>query len=104
MDPHTEQQAEITRRTLLGRGAAGLGGIALASLLGKDKAEAVFDPEAEYIRRWLPELSSVKTEYLVTGKIPPNELEALDYPAPIVDHKVQQRLFKALYQETKTSS
>ncbi|MDY6940851.1 MAG: FAD-binding domain-containing protein [Cyanobacteriota bacterium] len=63
-----------------------------------------FDPEAEYIRRWLPELSSVDTQYLVMGKIPPEELDRLGYPAPIVDHKIQQRHFKALYQETKESA
>jgi deoxyribodipyrimidine photo-lyase len=60
-----------------------------------------FDPEGEYIRQWLPELSSVDTEYLVTGKIPCSEREACGYPEPIVDHKQQQREFKRLYQEQK---
>jgi len=60
-----------------------------------------FDSEGEYIRKWVAELRSVDTEYIVTGKIPPEELEAVDYPAPIVDHSVQQRKFKALYQEQK---
>jgi deoxyribodipyrimidine photo-lyase len=60
-----------------------------------------FDPEAEYIRQWLPELSSVETEYLVTGKIPAGDREAADYPAPIVDHKQRQREFKALYKQQK---
>ncbi|MBE9040574.1 deoxyribodipyrimidine photo-lyase [Oscillatoriales cyanobacterium LEGE 11467] len=62
-----------------------------------------YDPEAEYIRRWLPQLKSVDTKYLVTGQIPPEELDGLDYPAPIVDHKQQQRYFKELYQQTKTT-
>ena len=56
-----------------------------------------FDPEAEYIRQWLPEISSVDTEYLVTGKIPPLECHSCDYPQPIVDHKKQQQEFKRLY-------
>jgi deoxyribodipyrimidine photo-lyase len=60
-----------------------------------------FDSEGEYIRKWVAELRSVDTAYIVTGKIPPEELEAVDYPAPIVDHNVQQRKFKALYQEQK---
>jgi len=60
-----------------------------------------FDPEAEYIRTWLPELRSVETELLVSGKIPADECEALGYPSPIVDHKQQQREFKQRYQEQK---
>jgi deoxyribodipyrimidine photo-lyase len=63
-----------------------------------------FDPEGEYIREWLPELRSVDSEYLVTGKIPSQELEACGYPAPIVDHNKQQRQFKELYQQQKVAS
>lgn len=62
---------------------------------------AKYDPEAEYIRQWLPELRSQDTEYLVTGKIPDLERYSCDYPQAIVDHKVQQRKFKALYQQQK---
>lgn len=57
-----------------------------------------FDPEAEYIREWLPELRSIETEYLITGKIPKAERQSCSYPAPIVDHSIQQRRFKELYQ------
>ncbi|MGD1809377.1 deoxyribodipyrimidine photo-lyase, 8-HDF type [Dapis sp. BLCC M126] len=60
-----------------------------------------YDPEAEYIRQWVPELRNVDTEYLVTGKISGDERESLGYPAPIVDHKKRQQLFKSLYQEQK---
>ena len=63
-----------------------------------------FDPEGEYIREWLPELRSVDSEYLVTGKIPAQELDACGYPAPIVDHNKQQRQFKELYQQQKVAS
>jgi deoxyribodipyrimidine photo-lyase len=63
---------------------------------------AKFDPEGEYIRQWLPEISSMETEYLVTGKIPDLERYSYDYPQPIVDHKVQQRKFKELYKQQKT--
>jgi len=62
-----------------------------------------FDPEGEYIREWLPELRSVDTEFLISGDIPHAERDALDYPAPIVDHKKQQREFKQRYQEQKSS-
>ena len=60
-----------------------------------------FDPEAEYIRQWLPQLRSVDTEYLVSGKIPQEECDRARYPQPIVDHKVQQRKFKQLYKQQK---
>ncbi len=61
-----------------------------------------YDPEGQYIRQWLPELSSIDTEYLVTGKIAPLDREACGYPQPIVDHKQRQRRFKALYKDNKS--
>ena len=60
-----------------------------------------FDPDAEYIRRWLPELTGVDTKSLITGKISTEEREAADYPEPIVDHQQQQRKFKELYAQQK---
>ncbi len=60
-----------------------------------------FDPEAEYIRSWLPELRSLDTEQLVSGNIPPSDLQACNYPAPIVNHKEQQRIFKEIYKQIK---
>jgi deoxyribodipyrimidine photo-lyase len=62
-----------------------------------------FDAEAEYIREWIPELRSVDTVHLVTGKIPADECSRSGYPTPIVDHAVQQRLFKQLYQQQKAT-
>ncbi|MGK7925319.1 MAG: FAD-binding domain-containing protein [Spirulina sp.] len=62
-----------------------------------------FDPEGEYIRQWVDELRTFDSEYLVTGKIPPLELQYCGYPAPIVDHNQQQRKFKAIYQYCKTT-
>ncbi|MEB3264113.1 MAG: FAD-binding domain-containing protein [Synechococcus sp.] len=56
---------------------------------------AKFDPEASYIRTWLPELRHVATADLITGSIAP--LERRGYPAPIVDHRQQQARFKALH-------
>jgi deoxyribodipyrimidine photo-lyase len=60
-----------------------------------------FDPKGEYIRTWLPELRSLDTESLITGKIPELQRHQCRYPAPIVDHNQQQRLFKELYQQQK---
>ncbi|MEM6400783.1 MAG: FAD-binding domain-containing protein, partial [Cyanobacteria bacterium P01_D01_bin.116] len=60
-----------------------------------------FDSEGEYIRQWVPELSSMDAEYLVTGKITPLERQAVGYPKPIVEHKKQQKLFKEMYKNQK---
>jgi deoxyribodipyrimidine photo-lyase len=58
-----------------------------------------FDPEARYIRHWLPELKHVATRDLLSGEIAP--LERRGYPAPLVNHKQQQARFKALYATIK---
>ncbi|MFM7732818.1 MAG: FAD-binding domain-containing protein [Cyanobium sp.] len=62
---------------------------------------AKFDPEASYIRTWLPELRHVATADLITGSIAP--LERRGYPAPIVDHRQQQARFKALHAALRSS-
>lgn len=62
-----------------------------------------YDPEAEYIREWLPELKSIETEALISGKISSEERDLCGYPLPIVDHSQQQRRFKELYQQQKNS-
>lgn len=60
-----------------------------------------FDPDAEYIRHWLPELRSVDTADLVSGNLNSGDRDRANYPAPIVDHNQQQRRFKELYQRQK---
>ncbi|MEC4893231.1 MAG: FAD-binding domain-containing protein [Oscillatoria sp. PMC 1051.18] len=62
-----------------------------------------YDPEAEYIRQWLPELSSVDTECLVTGKIAAEDRDRCGYPQPIVDRQQQQKEFKQRYKQVKDS-
>ncbi|QQE63980.1 deoxyribodipyrimidine photo-lyase [Leptolyngbya sp. BL0902] len=60
-----------------------------------------FDPDADYIRQWVPELKSLDTQVLVTGKIPAQVCRRIGYPVPIVDHKVQQAIFKDKYKAQK---
>jgi len=62
-----------------------------------------YDPEAEYILIWLPELQGLTVAELLSGNIPPHQCQKRDYPLPIVDHNIQQQKFKQLYQECKNS-
>jgi deoxyribodipyrimidine photo-lyase len=41
-----------------------------------------FDPDGEYVRRWVPELAHLRG----ASTHRPTRLEAPDYPEPIVDH------------------
>ena len=62
-----------------------------------------YDPEGEYILRWLPELRGLTIAELLSGNIPPHQCDRRDYPLPIVEHNIQQQKFKQLYQECKNS-
>jgi deoxyribodipyrimidine photo-lyase len=57
-----------------------------------------FDPDGEYVRRYVPELRAVPDEYLSEpwGMPPEVQKEAgcvigTDYPEPMVDHKVARQ-------------
>lgn len=60
-----------------------------------------YDPDAEYIRHWVPEIRHLDTGDLVTGKIAADECDRAGYPRPIVDHKEQQAIFKEKYKAQK---
>ncbi|MEL7332192.1 MAG: FAD-binding domain-containing protein [Cyanobacteria bacterium J06560_2] len=60
-----------------------------------------YDPEAEYIREWLPEIRHLDTGVLISGDIPDKILEGTGYPSKIVDHKEQQAIFKERYKAQK---
>ncbi|MDX2256868.1 MAG: FAD-binding domain-containing protein [Pseudanabaenaceae cyanobacterium bins.39] len=63
-----------------------------------------YDPEGEYILRWLPELQGLTTAELLSGNIPPHQCDRRNYPRPIVDHNIQQQKFKKLYQDCKLTT
>ncbi len=54
-----------------------------------------FDESANYIRKWVPELSHVSTTNLLSGQLDLSERE--NYPQPIIVHKDQTSIFKELY-------
>ena len=61
-----------------------------------------YDPEAEYIREWLPEIRHLDTGALISGDISEKVLEGTGYPTKVVDHKEQQAIFKERYKAQKS--
>ena len=64
-----------------------------------------FDPNGEYIRRWLPELTSVPESYIHEPWKMPADIQRqsncvidVDYPAPMVDHRAARERTMAAYQ------
>jgi deoxyribodipyrimidine photo-lyase len=65
------------------------------------------DPDGAYIRRWVPELSGVPTEYIHEPWKMPADVQrgsgcviGVDYPPPIVDHAaVKERTLRAYQQK-----
>ena len=60
-----------------------------------------YDPEAEYIRQWLPEIRHLDTGSLVSGSLSEHEREGTGYPAPIVDHSRRRDELKERYRQQK---
>jgi len=57
-----------------------------------------FDPEGEYVRRWVPELSKVSKRYVHRPwEATPLERVAWDYPERVVVHQDQRPLALAMY-------
>jgi deoxyribodipyrimidine photo-lyase len=61
-----------------------------------------FDPEGNYVRRWVPELrdlpaTSVHEPWLAPGGVPAG------YPEPVVEHAVERRVALARYQQVRSS-
>jgi deoxyribodipyrimidine photo-lyase len=58
-----------------------------------------FDPDGEYVRRWIPELREVPDEHIVRPWRMDDEEQqrygcriGVDYPPPVVDHAEERRI------------
>lgn len=67
-----------------------------------------YDPNGDYVRRWVPELAGVPTKYAHTPWMMPPELQGQincligrDYPQPIVDHGFARQRALAAYKQTR---
>lgn len=59
-----------------------------------------FDPDGEYVRRWVPELRDVDVRYVHQPWTDPGGVPA-GYPGPIVDHAEERREALARYERIK---
>ena len=58
-----------------------------------------FDPDGEYVRRWIPELAGVPPEHLVRPWLMDDQAQeaagcriGIDYPEPVIDHADERRI------------
>ena len=62
-----------------------------------------YDPEAVYIKRWVPELQAVETKLLTDGKTRDFSKLVSDYPSPLVDQTGSYHRARAAYQAAKSA-
>lgn len=60
-----------------------------------------FDPNGEYLKRWLPELENLSGKYLHAPWLAPANQRPSDYPAPIVDHAEARKYALMAYEKIK---
>jgi deoxyribodipyrimidine photo-lyase len=77
---------------------SGVTGINAVRVYNPWKQAAEHDPRGEFVRRWVPELAGVPTDYIVQPHAMPAMVQLMsgcvigrDYPAPIVDHVTASR-------------
>ena len=65
-----------------------------------------YDPAGDYIRRWMPELARVPTQYIHEPWTMPADVQAgagcrigEEYPAPIVDHAAARARALAFFKD-----
>ena len=56
-----------------------------------------FDPDCEYIKKWIPELKEVPVKDILNWEETNNEFKNSKYPKPMVDYKKQKELTLKMY-------
>jgi deoxyribodipyrimidine photo-lyase len=54
-----------------------------------------FDPDCEYIKRWVPELKSIPTKEI--HQLILNKFKVPDYPSPMAEHKMEVEITKSIF-------
>jgi deoxyribodipyrimidine photo-lyase len=60
-----------------------------------------YDKDAEYIKKWIPELKEVDKKILTDGKTQDFSNQAINYPAPLVDQKMSYHRAMATFKKAK---
>jgi deoxyribodipyrimidine photo-lyase len=64
-----------------------------------------FDPQGEYVKKWIPELAAVAKQWIHRPWLAPKDslplVLGVDYPFPIVDHATARQIALANYQMLK---
>lgn len=60
-----------------------------------------FDPDAKYIKKWIPELQNVPPEHLHQWETFHKYYPKIDYPPPIVNHHEEAARAKFLINDAK---
>lgn len=58
-----------------------------------------FDPDCEYIKKWIPELSSLTPQIIHSLYLQKNNVFCKDYPAPIINHSIEASSSLQSYKE-----
>lgn len=77
----------------------GLDSASFIRILNPWTQSAKFDPNATYIKQWLPQLADIPPDHLHNWHLHFEEYD-IDYPKPIVDHSVQNKKFKKFFKKT----